>query len=136
MVPAGVGAVLKAGKTAGKADDIFDAARSLDRAVDAVGTRFPDNPQNLLPDVPHKVKPNGNRIIQPSENLRIRAEQHPLKPGETYSPRHHGQHYHIEIRKDPSKSWNNSKNIQKVKPQNYMPGEGTGFLPNETFPGM
>ena len=96
--------------------------------------KFPDDPADFLPDVPHKVKPNGNRVIQPSENLRIRAEQHPLKPGETFNARHHGQHYHVETRVDPNKSWNNKKNVTKVKPPGYQPGDGTGFLPGEEFP--
>jgi filamentous hemagglutinin len=102
----------------------------------AVATQsFPKNPADLLPDVPHVVKANGNRVIQPSENLRIRAEQHPLHAGETFNPRHHGQHYHVERRIDPNKSWNNGKNVEKLKPEGYTPGEGTGFLPGEPFPG-
>lgn len=66
---------------------------------------------------------------------KIRPEQHLLKPGDTYNIRHHGQHYHIEIRRDPTVSWNNNNNIIKIKPENYYPGSGTGFLPGELFPG-
>ncbi len=72
----------------------------------------------------------------PSDKVRIRPEQHPLKPGETYAPRHHGQHYHVETRKNVNKSWNNKKNVTKVKPDNYVQGEGTGFLPGENYPGL
>jgi RHS repeat-associated protein len=92
--------------------------------------RFPKNPDKLLPELPRDVKGR----IYPSDYIRIRPEQHPLKPGETYSPRHHGQHYHVEQRTDAGKSWNNSKNVNKVKPKNYKKGEGTGFLPGEEFP--
>jgi hypothetical protein len=59
-----------------------------------------------------------------------------MKPGETNAPRHHDQHYHVEIRIDPTRGWNNPNNVQKVLPPNYQPGHGTGFLPGETFPGM
>jgi hypothetical protein len=97
---------------------------------------FPRNPNDLLPGVPRTVKPNGNQVIYPSEKVRIRAETHPMKPGETHAPRHHDQHYHVEIRIDPTRSWNNPINVQKVLPPNYQPGHGTGFLPGETFPGM
>jgi hypothetical protein len=97
---------------------------------------FPRNPNDLLPGVPRTVKPNGNQVIYPSEKVRIRAETHPMKPGETHAPRHHDQHYHVEIRIDPTRGWNNPNNVQKVLPPNYQPGHGTGFLPGETFPGM
>ena len=33
--------------------------------------------------------------------------------GETYNPRHHGVHYHVEYRNDPSLSWNNKNNVNK-----------------------
>ncbi|QPJ62212.1 MAG: hypothetical protein G3M70_10155 [Candidatus Nitronauta litoralis] len=93
--------------------------------------RFPENPDDLLPDLPRDAKGR----IYPSDKVRIRPEKHPVKPGETYSPRHHGQHYHVETRTDPTKSWNNKNNTTKVKPPEYQRGEGTGFLPGEKFPG-
>ncbi len=93
--------------------------------------RFPDNPDDLLADLPRDAKGR----IYPSDKIRIRPEKHDLKPGETYAPRHHGQHYHVETRLDPSKSWNNKKNVIKIKPDGYKPGDGTGFLPGEGFPG-
>jgi RHS repeat-associated protein len=108
----------------------------LSRSSCAARGTFPKNPADLLPDVPRTVKPNGNQVIQPSETLRIRAEQHLLQPGETFSPRHHGQHYHVEVRADPSKSWNNKNNVLKIEPPGYKPGEGTGFVPGEPFPGQ
>ncbi|MHC1748051.1 MAG: hypothetical protein AB9856_06625 [Cellulosilyticaceae bacterium] len=46
-----------------------------------------------------------------------------------YNPRHHGQHYHVEYKIDPSKSWNNKNNVQNAYPQGYTKGSGTGFLP-------
>lgn len=71
-----------------------------------------------------------------SDNVRIRAEQHPLLEGETYNPRHHGVHYHVEYRIDSSISWNNRNNVIKVHPENYELGNGTGFLPGEKYPGL
>lgn len=56
--------------------------------------------------------------------------------GLIFNPRHHGLHYHIETRRNPSLSWNNSKNILKIKPKGYTPGSGTGFLPGKLFPGI
>ena len=57
--------------------------------------------------------------------LKIRPEKHPLKPGETFNPRHHGQHYHIESKRDVKKSWENNDNIEIIKPNNYKPKTGT-----------
>ncbi len=109
----------------------ISAARcAATQAPRLVKQTFPNTPGNLLSNIPRNAKGH----IQPSEYLRIRPEQHAIKPGETFSPRHHGQHYHVEIRIDPSKSWNNAKNVKKVKPPGYLPGEGTGFLPGEPFP--
>ncbi len=113
------------------------ALRHLGRVDDVAGVPkggkniFPDNPDDLLPDLPRDAKGR----IYTSDRVRIRPEQHSLKPGETYAPRHHGQHYHVETRADPSKSWNNKNNVTKIKPDNYQVGHGTGFLPGEKFPG-
>jgi len=93
---------------------------------------FPKSPVELLPEIPRTPK----GYIQPSDYIRIRPAQHAIKPGETFAPRHHGQHYHVEIRIDPSKSWNYPNNVMKVKPPGYTPGQGTGFLPGELYPGM
>ena len=72
--------------------------------------------------------------INPCENLRIRPEKHALQPGEIYNPRHHGQHYHVEMLRKGG-SWNNKNHIRTLEPNNYIHGEGTGFLPGEFFPG-
>jgi len=99
---------------------------------------FPDNPDDLLPEIPRNkvTKANGttSQTIQTSDNIRIRAEQHPLLPGETYNPRHHGVHYHVEYKVDPAKSWNNKNNVKKWYPEGYTPGAGSGFIPGEPFP--
>ena len=99
---------------------------------------FPENPDDLLPEIPRNkvTKANGttSQTIQTSDNIRIRAEQHPLLPGETYNPRHHGVHYHVEYKVDPTKSWNNKNNVKKWYPEGYTPGAGSGFIPGETFP--
>jgi RHS repeat-associated protein len=124
--------------------DILDAARTIKNPLKAgkklcalarnakrnAKNTFPKNPDDLLPDMPRT--PKGH--IEPNPHTRIRPEKHPLKPGETYAPRHHGQHYHVETRVNPSKSWNNPNNVTKIKPPGYVPGEGTGFLPGEKFP--
>ncbi len=99
---------------------------------------FPENPDDLLPEIPRNkaTKANGttSQTIQTSNNIRIRAEQHPLLPGETYNPRHHGVHYHVEYKVDPTKSWNNKNNVKKWYPEGYTPGAGSGFIPGEPFP--
>ncbi len=69
--------------------------------------------------------------FQGSRSIRL----HPLRQGETYNARHHGQHYHVDIRRDPMLSWNNRNNVIKLKPEGYSSGSGTGFLPGEKFPG-
>ena len=99
---------------------------------------FPENPDDLLPEIPRNkaTKANGttSQTIQTSDNIRIRAEQHPLLPDETYNPRHHGVHYHVEYKVDPTKSWNNKNNVKKWYPEGYTPGAGSGFIPGEPFP--
>ncbi len=92
----------------------------------------------MLPEIPRNkvTKANGttSQTIQTSDNIRIRAEQHPLLPGATYNPRHHGVHYHVEYKVDPTKSWNNKNNVKKWYPEGYTPRVGYGFIPGETFP--
>lgn len=101
--------------------------------------RFPSNPDDFMPEIPRDKIVNSNgtqrQKIYTSDHVLVKAEQHSLKPGEVYNPRHHGVHYHVEIRTNTSLSWNNSNNVQKVYPNNYTPGSGTGFLPGERFPG-
>lgn len=92
---------------------------------------FPENPDNLLPDLPRD--PNGR--IYPADNIRIRPEKHDMEEGKTHNPRHHEQHYHVETKRDPDVGWG-KKNIIKLKPEGYVPGSGTGFLPGEEFPGI
>lgn len=102
--------------------------------------QFPANPDDFLPEIPRQkvTKPNGtqSQTIYTSDNVRIRAEQHPLLEGETYNPRHHGVHYHVKYRIDSSISWNNRNNVIKVHPENYELGNGTGFLPGEKYLGL
>lgn len=94
----------------------------------------------LQPEIARErvTKSNGtiSQTINTSDHVRIRAEQHQLLPGETYNPRHHGVHYHVEYTIDASKSWNNKNNVIKFHPNGYTPGSGSGFLPGETFPGL
>ena len=146
-----VAAVSKNGNTALKLTDTVKDAKKASKIArtgysklssDALtqGKKvFPKNSDDLLPEIPRTrvTKANGttSQIINTSDNLRIRAEKHPIKPGETYNPRHHGTHYHVEYRIDTRKSWNNSKNVRKIYPDGYTKGSGTGFLPGEAFPG-
>ena len=90
---------------------------------------FPDNPDDLLPDLPRDEKGH----IYTSDNGRIRPEKHEFIEGDEYNPRHHEQHYHVEAKRDPSLGWS-KKNTEKIKPSGYIPGSGTGFLPGESFP--
>jgi hypothetical protein len=92
---------------------------------------FPDNPSELLSELPRDARGR----IYPNSLTRIRPEQHALLPAETFNPRHHGLHYHVEIRPTPNTGWNNPA-VKKVLPPGYMPGSGTGVLPGELFPGF
>ena len=60
---------------------------------------FLKNPDDLFPELERDKK----SFLQAADNLKIRPEKHPLKPGETFNPRHHGQHYHIESKRDVEK---------------------------------
>jgi len=108
---------------------------------------FPTDPHeltNMLGTQPKKIglTPDGTQRIvwEPNANTRIRFESHPegLQSGDVgFNPRHHGEHFHIELKPD-GVSWNNaSKNglIIKPEPKGYTPGSGKGFLPGEEFPG-
>ena len=64
---------------------------------------------------------------------RYRYEEHPIEPGETYNPRHHGPHFHVEDRPSTGTGWNNGA-VTKQYPPGYTPGGGTGFLPGEFLP--
>ena len=122
--------------------DALAGKKSVSEAVGKSGSNpknvFPENPDDLLPEIPRNkaTKANGttSQTIQTSDNIRIRAEQHPLLPGETYNPRHHGVHYHVEYKVDPTKSWNNKNNVKKWYPEGYTPGAGSGSIPGEPFP--
>lgn len=109
------------------------ASRKLGREVGKAGSsewKFPKDPSNLLKDLPRDSKGR----IYTSDNLRIRPEKHPFEPGDVFNQRHHGQHYHVETRRNPNIGWRN-ENTKILKPQGYKPGSGTGFLPDEFFPG-
>ena len=94
--------------------------------------KFPENPADLLKELPRDQYGR----IHACDNLYIRPEKQVLQPGEAFNPRHHGQHYHLEVRRDPTRSWKKNKNIEILKPPDYTAGSGTGFLPGELFPGI
>jgi hypothetical protein len=98
----------------------------------------------LLGVEPKKVSVTADgtsRVVwEPNSNTRIRYESHPdgLRPNDAgFNPRHHGEHYHVEL-KPSNLSWNQANKqglITKAKPEDYVLGNGTGFLPGEAFPG-
>ena len=109
---------------------------------------FPADPNDFTKQLgvpPFKVtttKDGTIRMIwEPNSNTRIRFESHPdgLKPGDPgFNPRHHGEHFHVEIKPD-GMTWGQAERrglIEKSRPDGYTPGSGTGFLPNEPFPGQ
>ena len=93
--------------------------------------KFPENPDDLLPDLPRDEKGR----IYPADNILIRPEKHEMEPGDTYNPRHHEQHYHVETRRNPKKEWEH-ENKEIIKSPGYKSKMGTGFLPGENFPGV
>ena len=113
----------------------YASLKSNSKALKQGKNVFPEKPDDFLPELPRSKVSATGQTINTSDRVRIRAEKHPIKPGETYNPRHHGTHYHVEYRIDTSKSWNNKRNVSKIYPNGYTPGGGTGFLPGETFPG-
>lgn len=80
-----------------KIDFSTDAASGFPLATKSAANRFPKNADDLLSGLPRDAKER----IYPSSKVRIRPQQHSLKPGETYAPRHHGQHYHVESKSRP-----------------------------------
>jgi hypothetical protein len=120
-------------------NSIIESNISQAESAVEISNTFPNNPDELLPEIPREslVKPDGStkQVINTSDNVRIRAETHTVKPGEDFADRHHGQHYHVEYKIDPNKSWNNKKNVTKSYPPDYTKGSGTGYLPGERFPG-
>lgn len=109
---------------------------------------FPKSPDEMTKTLgvePSKVgtTPDGTQRVvwEPNANTRIRFESHPegLSPNDPgFNPRHHGEHYHIEMKPD-GMSWNQANKqglITKAKPDGYLPGQGTGFVPGEPFPGQ
>ncbi len=108
----------------------------------SASSHFPSNLKDLTaslgvePKVSTTQHGTTRMVWEPNSNTRIRYESHPGDEG-VFNPRHHGEHYHIEVKPD-NLTWNQAKkqnSIQKVKPENYKPGHVTGFLPNEKHPG-
>jgi hypothetical protein len=108
---------------------------------------FPSDPNDLTKQLgvpPSKVTttPDGTArmLWEPNSNTRIRYESHPegLTPSDPgFNARHHGEHYHVEMKPD-GMTWGQAQRrglITKGYPDGYTPGSGTGFLPNEPFPG-
>src|SRR5690606_21736029 len=94
--------------------------------------KFPSNPNDLTkvlgvsPKVSTTQHGTTRMLWEPNANTRIRYESHPGDSG-PFNPRHHGEHYHIEV-KPENLTWNQAKKqnaIYKVKPENYKVGNGT-----------
>jgi hypothetical protein len=94
-------------------------------------TTFPNNPKDFLPNAYRDKK----GYIYASDKIRIKPEKHSIQSTDMYNPRHHDQHYHVEVRLDTSRSWNRKESNYYLKPNDYSKGSGTGFLPGENFPG-
>jgi hypothetical protein len=132
---------------------LFNPVRSVSRLTKQGATggptrlSFPETPAeltNMLGTQPKKVglTPDGTlRVVwEPNANTRVRFESHPdgLKPGDVgFNPRHHGEHFHIELKPD-GVSWNQAQKkglILNPEPVGYKAGSGKGFLAGEEFPG-
>ncbi|MCB0414437.1 MAG: hypothetical protein KDD50_08895 [Bdellovibrionales bacterium] len=119
-------------------------SEKLDRFSKISFPRTPEEFSELLGIDPYsvsKTKDDTLRVIwHPNEHTKIRYESHPgrLKPGDLgFNPRHHGEHYHIEV-KPQDLSWNQAKKsgkILKVRPVDSSIGDGSGYLPDEAIPG-
>ncbi|PAU62510.1 RHS repeat-associated core domain-containing protein, partial [Pseudomonas sp. PICF141] len=105
-------------------------------------THFPSDPHELtgvlgVDPVISATKHGTLRLLwEPNSNTRIRFESHPGDSG-PHNPRHHGEHFHIEV-KPHLLSWGQAKKhkeITKVKPKNYKLGDGSGFTSGEKHPG-
>ena len=108
-------------------DRLFpETPEEMDQTMGFEGTRIPDQP----------FTPGRDRVIWDVGRVRIRAEQHPydLNPDEPLAPRHHAWHYHVEVRPNLTTGWSNPA-VSHLQPPDYVPGEGTGFLPGEELPG-
>ncbi|WP_278406917.1 RHS repeat-associated core domain-containing protein, partial [Pseudomonas rhodesiae] len=105
-------------------------------------SHFPSDPNDLTDvlGVAPKVSTtkHGTQRMEwkPNSNTRIRFESHPGDEG-VFVQRHHGEHYHIELKPNDF-SWKQAEKnslVMKVLPHNYEEGHGTGFLPGEKHPG-
>ena len=128
----------KAAKAAKYGDEVVEAGKKIKNV-------FPENPNDLTKILgvnPRKTltKDGTEKMVwNPNANTRIRYESHPGNVTQgisSYNPRHHGNHYHVETKADGI-SWSRAKkegSLNKVKPNDYFLGMGTGFLPGEYFP--
>lgn len=106
--------------------------KGLDALKKRAKNRFPKDPKNLLPELPR----DGKGRIYTSDRVRIRPEQHPMKQGEIFTARHHDIHYHVEMLRELGGVIGKTLSMSlKLSPPKYEPGQGTGFLPGEKFPG-
>jgi RHS repeat-associated protein len=105
-------------------------------------THFPEDPNELTealgvqPKVSQTQHGSQRMAWRPNADTIIRFESHPGDAGE-FNARHHGEHYHLEL-KPSHLSWSQAdkkKAIVKVKPDGYQLGHGTGFVAGEKHPG-
>ncbi|MHC8393738.1 RHS repeat-associated core domain-containing protein [Pseudomonas sp. LB3P93] len=105
-------------------------------------THFPDDPNELTealgvqPKVSLTQHGSQRMAWRPNADTIIRFESHPGDAG-PFNARHHGEHYHLEL-KPSHLSWSQAdkkKAVVKVKPEGYQLGHGTGFIAGEKHPG-
>jgi len=131
---------------AGSNPTLYGYVHDTNMWVDPFGLSvFPTDPNKLTsmlgvnPKISSTVDGTLRMLWNPCSDIRIRFESHPdgLKPNSpNWNPRHHGNHYHVET-KPNNLSWNQANKqglISKIKPDGYIQGSGTGFLPGENFP--
>jgi len=105
-------------------------------------THFPEDPNELTealgvqPKVSKTQHGSLRMVWRPNSDTIIRFESHPGDVGK-FNARHHGEHYHLEL-KPSHLSWSQAdkkKAVVKVKPDGYKLGHGTGFIAGEKHPG-
>ncbi|MBK5397405.1 RHS repeat protein [Pseudomonas sp. TH39(2020)] len=105
-------------------------------------THFPEDPNELTealgvqPKVSKTQHGSQRMAWRPNSDTIIRFESHPGDAGK-FNARHHGEHYHLEL-KPSHLSWSQAdkkRAVVKVKPDGYKLGHGTGFIAGEKHPG-
>ncbi|MHC8373563.1 RHS repeat-associated core domain-containing protein [Pseudomonas sp. MDT1-85] len=106
-------------------------------------TQFPEDPNELTevlgvqPKISQTQHGSQRMTWRPNADTIIRFESHPGDAG-PFNARHHGEHYHLEL-KPNNLSWSQAdrnREVIKVRPDGYQLGHGTGFVAGEKHPGI